>query len=279
MHSSNFKDITGQRYGRLIVERYSRTKGKSTLWICKCDCGKEVEVKGTKLRNGHTKSCGCYKLDKTAEIKTKDITGERFGMLTAVKLIGKNEKHQGMWECICDCGNHRIVPLPYLTSGDSTSCGCATRGKLHDIFTRHGESHTRLHNAWANMKYRCLNPNADCYENYGGRGITVCEEWINSYEAFRDWALSNGYTDDLTLDREDNNGNYEPDNCRWVTYTTQNNNRRDNVLYEVDGEVLTLEELSRKESKPTWVIQKEFSNNYLGKRGMQHGKRGSKDRA
>jgi hypothetical protein len=272
MHSKNFKDITGQRFGRLVVIRYSKTVSKNALWICKCDCGKEIEVRGTKLRNGWTQSCGCYKNDRTSECKTKDITGEKYGMLTAIKLVGKNEKHQGLWECVCDCGNHRIVPLPYLTSGGYTSCGCVTKQKLHDIFTRHGDSYTRLYNTWRNMKYRCLNQNADCYANYGGRGIKVCNEWIDSYETFRDWALLNGYSDDLTLDRKDNDGDYEPSNCRWVSYIVQNNNRRDNILYKVNEDIFTLEELSRKEDKPTWVIQKEHKNDYIGKRGISNDK-------
>lgn len=110
---------------------------------------------------------------------------------------------------------------------------------------RHGETGTRLHNLWICMRGRCNNPHNKSFANYGGRGIYVCEEWQNSYESFRDWALTNGYRDDLTLDRVKNDRGYEPDNCRWITIAEQQNNRRNNRIIEYGGKALTLSEWAR----------------------------------
>lgn len=108
----------------------------------------------------------------------------------------------------------------------------------------HGDTGTRLHRTWQNMKARCYRKSAREYENYGGRGIKVCDEWKSSYEAFKEWSINNGYTDELTIDRIDVNGNYEPSNCRWITNKEQQNNRRDNVIYEFNGETKTLAQWS-----------------------------------
>ena len=111
---------------------------------------------------------------------------------------------------------------------------------------RHGESKTRLYCAWQNMKARCYRKSTREYNNYGGRGITVCDEWIHSYENFKGWSIQNGYSDKLTLDRIDVNKGYSPDNCRWITNKEQQNNKRDNVIYTFNGETLTLAQWSEK---------------------------------
>ena len=151
-----------------------------------------------------------------------------------------------MWECKCDCGNLTPVSRNNLTSGHTLSCGCLQQrmrrhGEYHKI---HGQTGTRLHRIWKDMKTRCTNPNAINYDNYGGRGISVCEEWRKDSYAFREWAVANGYCDDLTLDRIDVNGNYCPENCRWVTRKEQNNNRRDNRKLTFNG---------RTQSIPEWA--------------------------
>ena len=151
-----------------------------------------------------------------------------------------------MWKCRCDCGKVTTVRARSLWSGNTRSCGCLQKEKASKIgkamHTTHGGSGTRLNKIYRAIKQRCNNPQNPAYENYGGRGITVCAEWLNSFEAFRDWALANGYRDDLTIDRIDNDGPYCPENCRWVTMKQQGNNRRSNRVLTYNGENHTITE-------------------------------------
>jgi hypothetical protein len=141
--------------------------------------------------------------------------------------------------CRCDCGTERPVARQGLMGGTSLSCGCRKPEASATAAATHGDSRVgnraRLYRIWAAMRDRCSNPKTPCYARYGGRGIAVCEEW-SKYEPFRDWALSNGYNERLTIDREDNDGNYDPGNCRWATLVEQRRNRRDAVLMEAFGE-------------------------------------------
>mgnify|MGYP004683691869 CR=1 FL=1 len=204
---AKLKDLTGQRYGRLIVLERSNNIGNKTAWLCKCDCGKKTVVSGNNLHNGHVRSCGCL---------WKDIVPEN------------NKK----------------------------------------LNTRHGETHSKLHQTWSNMRYRCNNPRCKSYKDYGGRGITICEEW-ESYEAFRDWSLANGFADDRSIDRIDVNGNYEPSNCRWTDMKTQSNNKRDNNYLKFQGQTHTIQEWSeitgikwttiKERIKRGWTVEKALS--------------------
>jgi hypothetical protein len=177
----------------------------------------------------------------------EDLSGQQFGRLTVIEQVGRNKNGDMMYRCICNCNNVNevITSSGHLKTGHTQSCGCL-RAANH--YRTHGESHgtnkTRLYNIWINMRSRCSNPNETGYENYGGRGITVCEDW-NNYENFRDWAYNNGYTDDLTIDRIDVNGNYEPDNCQWATMLEQNNNRRSSLLITYFGETHSLKDWCR----------------------------------
>ncbi len=175
--------------------------------------------------------------------KVKDITGNRYGRLMVVGRAEKNGTNgQTRWICLCDCGNRTIVHKSNLTSGDTRSCGCLAKETARKQETKHGKSRTRLYRIWIGMKDRCGNPNNP---HYGGRGITVCDEWQSDFEAFYRWAISNGYKNDLTIDRIDNDGNYEPSNCRWVTGKQNSNNKSNNKKYEYEGQEYTIPELSR----------------------------------
>lgn len=169
-----------------------------------------------------------------------DLTGQRFESL--VVLCRSNDKGNGKkpvvkWECLCDCGERTVVKSDALLSGHTKSCGC--------LKVKHGKSHKeRLYQTWKNMRQRCNNPNRPDYPRYGGRGIKVCEEW-DEYINFRNWAMSNGYDDSLTIDRKDSNGNYEPSNCRWADDFTQANNVRSNHIIEYKGIQYTMAEFAR----------------------------------
>ena len=159
-----------------------------------------------------------------------DMTGQRFGRLV-VKERAVNRGEQTYWICICDCGNTKVARASDLRRGHTKSCGCLHKevvaGTLHHKIntTTHGKSNTRLYRIWSCMKTRCYNEKWINYKNYGGRGIAICDDWRNDFQAFYTWALSHGYSDTLTIDRIDVNGNYEPTNCRWITLKEQQSNR------------------------------------------------------
>lgn len=172
-------------------------------------------------------------------MKVRDLTGKKFGRLTVVERA-KRGSPKAYWMCKCDCGNEHVVCGTNLTRGKVVSCGCYAKEKRSSDKTTHGGSYTRLYVIHRNMKRRCLYKKDREYPYYGARGISICDEWKNSFEKFRDWALENGYDETLTLDRIDNNGNYCPENCRWATMKEQNNNTRSCVYVTINGETHTL---------------------------------------
>lgn len=173
-------------------------------------------------------------------MKTKSIIGQKFGMLTVIARSENSKNGKARWICMCDCGNEKKNPVTAydLVKGKVRSCGCIKKTCYIEQNKTHGETKTRLWSIWQGMRQRCKKNK--CYVQ---RGITVCKEW-ESFEKFRDWAKSNGYADNLTIDRIDNDSGYYPDNCRWATYKEQENNRRNNVKITINGITHTASEWS-----------------------------------
>lgn len=172
----------------------------------------------------------------------KDISGQKFGRLTALYRLHKYHKKGTYWLCACECGNLVETTLNNLTMGHTKSCGCLNHDNLLKRNTTHGKANTKLYDVWLHMKSRCYNVNNKDYKHYGGRGIVVCDEWKDNFQAFYDWCINNGYKDNLTIDRVDVNENYNPNNCRFADRKQQSRNRRNIKLYTINGETHCLSE-------------------------------------
>lgn len=176
-----------------------------------------------------------------------NLIGERFERLVVLSLDHRNKYGTAYYICQCDCGKQVIVRGNHLTDNSTKSCGCYsidTCYKMVKINTKHNLSHSKLYRVWSSMIHRCYNPNCRAYKDYGGRGIKVCDEWKDNLNIFYDWALNNNYMEGLSIDRINNNGNYEPSNCRWVSRKKQQNNRRNNHYITYNNETHTLTEWS-----------------------------------
>jgi hypothetical protein len=175
--------------------------------------------------------------------------GQKIRFLTILEVFKRNKKW--VCKCKCDCGNIKIIDKSSILLGKTQSCGCYNKKRVHETHSKGNFTKTRLYTTWENMKARCYNPNNPQFHNYGGRGIIVCEEWKDDFLKFRKWAISNGWDEthkkfEISLDRINVNGNYEPTNCRWVSYKIQVNNQRKSRRWLYDGVSYTLLELSEK---------------------------------
>ena len=178
--------------------------------------------------------------------KLIDLTGQRFGRLTVIEraedYVSPKGKRHPRWLCHCDCGNTVSVYGEFLRDGRIKSCGCLMREIAAEKHKTHGLRKTRLYNIWSLMRRRCTDPHSKDFARYGGRGITVCNEWLHSFQAFYDWSQKNGYRANLSIDRIDNDKGYSPHNCRWASKETQGRNKSTNLYITIGDEIKPLSE-------------------------------------
>ena len=243
-------DIIGKDFGNWHVDSLAYKKGYEKYYNCSCSCGTKKIVCGNNLRSGKSLSCGCYRANKTSERSFVDRTAIRYNKLVALR----HEKRNGViyWLCRCDCGNETWVRGGNLQSGAVKSCGCA--GKHSNKV--HGMSHTRLHRIWSKMIERCTNQHSDAYKYYGGEGKTVCTEWqgTDGFMRFYDWAMQNGYQEDLTIERININVGYEPSNCKWIPRNEQAWNTRNTKYVEFHNEKKALRKLVSEYNIPYYLV-------------------------
>ena len=209
--------------------------------------------------------------------KKVNLIGKKFGRLLVIKMSEKKgRRNRTYWTCLCDCGNVTDVSHDRLQNGYTKSCGCyklevaTEKIKLYNSkhlphpLLKHGFAGTRLYYIYEHMIKRCCKPVTTNYKNYGGRGINVCDEWMKSPSSFFKWALENGYQEDLTLDRINVDGDYCPSNCRWATLKQQENNKRNNVRTEINGETLTLAEIADKYGFHSGTIWWRYKHGWRG---------------
>lgn len=212
-------DLIGHRFGNLVViQRMENDKFNNGMWKCKCDCGNEIIVRSALLRGGRTGNCGCKKRMRL------DLTSRVFGELTIIRNVDSNINKDTMWLCKCSCGKEVELTYNQIVHERIRSCGCTKY-----VFDHHHMSGTALFRAIKDIRNRCYNPNTKYYPDYGGRGIKVCDEWMDKEHGisnFIKWSYENGYKEGLSIDRIDNDGDYTPENCRWTTASVQMFNRR-----------------------------------------------------
>lgn len=189
--------------------------------------------------------------------KAEDFIGHRYGKLVVVGIAGKGTHNRTLMKCVCDCGNEKLVPFGNLNTGHSNSCGCLEREnyeRLGNLNKTHGESNTRLYKEWMRMRVRCNNPNTKSYMGYGGRGIKISKQW-DDFLLFKEWALNNGYDDTLSLDRINVDGDYEPNNCRWITMREQSLNKRNTIYVTYHGEKKPLKLWAKELNASYWTLR------------------------
>ncbi len=222
-------NLAGQRFGLLVAVSLAPKRGTRTYWSCRCDCGAELEIEAGTLKG--QKSCGCQR--GLARRDLIEETGKRYGRLVVLSNE-RDEAGKPRLLCRCECGKVKRIALSSLRKGVTQSCGCLSVEMAVERTRTHGQTRTRLYNVWNGMINRCENPNEPKYARYGQRGIKVCPAWRNSFEAFAQ-DMGEPPSPKHSIDRVNNDGGYESDNCRWATPLEQGNNREVCRKVEYEG--------------------------------------------
>lgn len=203
-----------------------------------------------------------------------DLTGGKFGRLTVVSEAERRRTKGGtsvrMWNCVCDCGNKRVLSSAALIGGNTKSCGCYKKEENARRCTKHGLTKTKLYSVWGTMKDRCYSENSPQYKDYGGRGIRICDEWRYDFLAFHKWAHENGYREGLTIERKNVDGNYCPENCCWIPRAEQSRNRTNCHYITYKGETKTLSEWSRELGIDRECVRNQEKKLGSGEKAIEH---------
>lgn len=252
-HKENERKEKAKSKGNALLQEVGKTYGeftivstdKSSKIIGKCNiCGAEKHMDYDCIKSGFRKDFICHKHRKQEEKYTNEYIGKKNNMLEIIGIT-RDEKVRGKrLLCKCECGNICTVKPRFWETSQVKSCGCFYESKK----VVHTPELDRLRSIRNGMINRCYNKNDDAYKYYGYRGIEVCQEWLDSFDSFSEWALNNGYSNELTIDRINNDGNYEPSNCRWATYKQQANNQRKRYtakIYEMGGKPISIFEIGK----------------------------------
>lgn len=252
-------DLTGEQFGMLSVIRRAKKRGHHNYWVCACQCGVEKEVRLDHLNEGRVVSCGCRS-------RLKISNGDRFSKWTVLREGSKHYGGDRRWWCRCDCGNERLVFGSMLNSGGSTRCASCRK-------VTHGMCSTSTYKTYQKMLERCLSKNSISYPNYGGRGISVCDRWAKSFEAF--YEDMGEKPEGLSIERIDNSKGYFPGNCRWATAKEQARNKRNNHFVEHDGQRKCLAEWAEATGIPASVIATRIRSGYSPERALTEPAKGN----
>lgn len=234
----NFKDLSGNKFNMLSALSYSGKRKGNILWNCKCECGNKTTATSYELTHGAKKSCGCL---RTATRVSMDFIGYENEDIIVTSLSDEKSGDERLWNYRCKhCGKENRSTKGNIRRGMAT-CKCIHYKRVSEGESLRGRN-TKIYSIWCGMKDRCFNPNSKAYKYYGGRGITVCDEWKTDFELFYDWSIKNGYKDDFSIERKNVNGNYCPENCEWIPFEKQARNKRNTLYIEINGETKRLKE-------------------------------------
>lgn len=248
-----------------ILEEATRNKHGHKMYKCQCSCGNIRIIDANRLKRQAAVSCGCKKVEQLIENNKKkaaknldDLIGQPYNELAVLEGAERSKNGQRRLKCQCSCGSIKDYDAHKVKTGHTKSCGCRKSKWIAEAKTTHDARLTLLYSKWSGIKRRCLNPNDSHYHDYGGRGITFCDEWKDDFAAFQEWAFANGYNDTLTIERIDVDKGYEPSNCKWIPTKYQAWNKQNSVRIIYKGELQPMALVASLEN----INHKTLSNRY-----------------